>query len=484
MTLSDLSALLPLIVMATGMILILLAIAFWRNHVFTAGLTLVIFVLTFLTVILRGNQGGTRVTPLLVMDHYAIVVIGLLVAASFFITLFAFSYLGKRVEKPEEFYLLLVSGTLGSCVLASSAHFASFFLGLEILSISLYAMIAYTYRNPLSIEAGVKYLVLAASSAAVLLFGMALVYAQIGSMDFSDIAIALTTSNPPMNSVIVLSGFIMMLVGIGFKLALVPFHLWTPDVYEGAPAPVTAFVATISKGGMYALLLRFFDQIDLNAQTTLFLVFMVIAIATMFAGNLLALLQTNLKRLLAYSSIANLGYLLIPFLADGADATSAALFFLASYFIAILVAFGVVALMSPANQDASHLDEYKGLMWRKPWLAAALTGAMFSLAGIPLTVGFMGKFYLVMAGVRSTLWLLVIILVVTSAISFYYYLRVVVILFSNQTRISSQTEPEQTSQFAPIGGVALAGLTVMLVGFGIFPSPLLRIIQTLAAFIH
>jgi NADH-quinone oxidoreductase subunit N len=481
MTISGLIALLPVLLMALGMLVNLLVIAFRRSHALTAGITLVTFLLAFVAAPLAAAQGNLQVTPLLILDSYADFVTGLVVAASFIVALLAFGYLRGREEKPEEFYLLLLSAALGSSILAASSHFASFFLGLEILSISLYAMIGYSYGNPLSIEAGVKYLILASSSAAFLLFGMALMYEETGTMLFSKLAADLAAPAPGTDLFIIFAGSILILVGVGFKLALVPFHMWTPDVYEGAPAPTTAFIATVSKGGVFALLLRFFGSFNLGSRPSLMLVFIIIAVITMLAGNLLALLQTNLKRLLAYSSIANLGYLLVAFLAGGSRAVTAGLFYLVSYFITILATFGVVTVLSGGSQDLSALEDYRGLMWRRPWLAAILAAAMFSLAGMPLTIGFMGKLYLVLVGVGSSLWLLVITLAVASAIGLYYYLRVVVSLFAP---VPEGASVASTASLSTLASIALAGLLILLVGFGLYPAPLLQLIQSLSSIAH
>ncbi len=478
MSLSDVVALLPLEILGLGIVIIMLVIAFWRNHALIFGLTLATLLLAFLSIPLIAYQGSVQVTPLLIMDGYALFIIGLLIAASFVVTMLSYAYLQIHSGRVDEFYLLLLAATLGAAVLAASSHFVSFFIGLEILSISLYALIGYTYNNAISIEAGVKYLILAASSAAFLLFGMALVYSELGTMQFTQIASNLATGVST-NPVFLLTGFVLILVAFGYKLALVPFHLWTPDVYEGAPAPVTAFVASVSKGSMFALLLRFYQPLNLSGNQPLQVIFVLVAIITMLVGTLLALLQSNIKRLLAYSSIANLGYLLVAFLASGANVITASTFYLVSYFITILAAFGVVTALSNGTRDADSLETYRGLMWRHPWLAAILTGAMFSLAGIPLTVGFIGKFYLVLAGVGSAQWLLVVSLVISSAIGVYYYLRVVVTMYLPITE-AQKTEETTAPGLSAVSGTALAALFLLLIWFGVYPSSLIAMIQTIA----
>jgi NADH-quinone oxidoreductase subunit N len=476
MTVEGMLALLPLILLAVGALLIMLLIAFHRSHAVTAAITIIVFLLALASIPFAVGHAGP-VTPLLILDGYASLVIGLVDVTGLLVALLSYSYLRSRGGRVEEFYLLLLTASLGAGVLAASSHFASFFLGLEILSISLYALIGYTYDNPVSVEASMKYLILAGSSSAFLLFGMALVYAETGSLEFARIASASTAPAGTAAAVMLLVGFVFMLVGFGFKLALVPFHLWTPDVYEGAPAPVSALVATVSKGSMFALLLRFFTPFDTVHQPALFAVFSIIAVASMLVGSLAALLQNNLKRLLAYSSIANLGYLLVAFLAGGRNAITASTFFLAAYFVSVLAAFGAVAQLSGGQQDAAGLDAYRGLMWRRPWLAAVLTAAMFSLAGIPLTAGFVGKFYVALAGVGSALWLLVLVLVISSAISLFYYLRVIVRMFSP---VEGAPGPA-VAAVRPPAVLALAALLVLLLWLGVYPTPVIQLIQSIAA---
>jgi len=368
-------------------------------------------------------------------------------------------------------------------VLAAATHFASFFLGLEILSVSLYAMAAHLPGRRRGVEAALKYLVLAATSAAFLLFGMALVYAQSGGLGFAQLAP--TPSQQPLSGLILPAGLALMIVGIGFKLALVPFHLWTPDVYQGAPAPTAAFIATVSKGAMFVVLLRLFRPLNLDPAGALFQVFVVIAAASMFTGNLLALLQSNVKRMLAYSSIAHLGYLLVAFLAAGPLADAAVAFYLVAYFATMLGAFGVVGALSGPDRDADAMSDYQGLAWRRPWLAAAMTAMLLSLAGIPLTAGFVGKFYVLAAGAASHLWWLVLVLVVNSAIGLFYYLRVMIAMFAPATAGPEDipgVEPRASTPGAlPLAGLALAALTLLVLWLGVDPSTLMRAIAAALA---
>ncbi|HXW68941.1 MAG TPA: NADH-quinone oxidoreductase subunit N, partial [Dissulfurispiraceae bacterium] len=349
MSLADLAALSPIIVIAASSVIVMLIIAFYRSSKLTVILTVAGLVISFVTLLAEAPLLPRQVTPLMILDRYAFFFMGLIIAASFFVTVLSYGYLKNRPGRHEEYYVLLLIATLGSAVLAASSHFASFFLGLELLSVSLYSLIAYQRSWERGNEAGLKYLVLAAASSSFLLFGMALVYTQMGTMQFALIAERAASSA---SSLVMLTGLSLLIVGISFKLALVPFHMWTPDVYEGAPAPIGSFIATVSKGAVFALLLRYFTSLSIHDFPSIFIVFATIAIASMFTGNLLALRQNNVKRILAYSSIAHLGYVLIAFLAGGAMGVLAVSYYLAAYFVTIMGAFGVVSVLSSKERDA------------------------------------------------------------------------------------------------------------------------------------
>jgi NADH-quinone oxidoreductase subunit N len=371
---------------------------------------------------------------------------------------------------------LLLLAVLGACVLVISKHFASIFLGLEILSVALYGMIAYLRRRERSDEAGLKYLILAAFSSAFLLLGMALIYFTTGTMEFNQLSeYFLEASELPL---VLLAGVGLMIVGIGFKLGIVPFHMWTPDVYEGAPAPVTAFIATVSKGGIIIVLVRFFNSINGFSYPQLVTIFTIISIASMFAGNFLALRQDNVKRVLAYSSIAHLGYLLVAFLSGNKFGVEAVSFYLVAYFITSVGAFGIVAVLSDEDRDAERMEDYKGLFWIRPWMAAAFTAMLLSLAGIPLTAGFIGKFYLLASGVDTQLWLLVVVLIVNSVIGLYYYIRIIALMFDSSASVAR----ERLHPTVYLGSlVTIFILSILLVWLGIFPQGVISVIRNLTA---
>jgi len=303
---------------------------------------------------------------------------------------------------------------------------------------------------------------------------MALVYAVTGTLSFIDIAQPLKQALASGKDVFILTGIGMIVVGMAFKLALVPFHLWTADVYQGAPAPVTGFIATVSKGSMMALMVRFFYPVHLHPGDSVYWMFGFIAVLSMFAGNLLALLQNNVKRILAFSSIAHMGYLMVAFLSTGPLAKTAVTFYLVVYFVTTLGAFGVITVLSSPDKEVEALVDYRGLLWKRPWLGGIFIIMLLSLAGIPITAGFMGKFYLVASGVESAQWPLVFTLVLTSTIGLFYYLRVVGVMIIPTPVITADAHLPALSMS---GFVILAVLVVFLIILGVLPSTFINLLH-------
>jgi NADH-quinone oxidoreductase subunit N len=475
---AEFTAILPFLVLAATIVAVMLAIAVRRRHALAFGLSLAGTVLSFAALLPAGNIAPRHVTPLFVIDGYALFYMGLILAATAAVLALSYGYLEKRRGPQEEYYLLILLATLGAMALVASDHFASFFVGLETLSISLLGLIAYPRDRERPVEAGIKYLILAGVSSAILLFGMALVYARLGTLSFGRIAVLLHRIAEAPPDIYWLTGLAMIVAGIGFKLSLVPFHMWAPDVYEGAPAPVTGFIAVVSKGAVFALLLRYYSEAGAYGFPSALVMINVLAIASILIGNLLALLQSNVKRILAYSSIAHLGYLLVAFLAGGALAVEAVTYYLVAYFVMTLGAFGIVTVLSEAGGEADldDLEGYRALLWRRSWLGGAFTAMLLSLAGIPLTVGFMAKFYAVQAGIGAAMWPAVFALVVGSVIGLFYYLRIIVVMSSPV----AEAAPPDRSVVPLAGGSALVALMLLLIWLGVYPSPIISLIRATA----
>jgi NADH-quinone oxidoreductase subunit N len=479
MNINQLAALAPIITLATATVAVMLTIAIRRNFVLASSVSACGILISLLALVIAWQESSIQATLLIRVDAYALFFIFLLLLAGLAVLGFSYDYFNDREGENEELLLLLLTALLGASVLVASSHFASFFLGLETLSISLFALISYPLNQTRPLEAAIKYLILSGVSSAFLLMGMALIYAQSGELYFSGIG-HFIASQPTMNAMI-LSAVILIVAGLGFKLSLVPFHLWTPDVYQGAPAPITAFIATVSKVAVFVLLLRFFISTGSYVYTSLLTVFSIIAVLSILGGNLLALLQNNVKRLLAYSSIAHMGYLLVAFIAAGSITPTLAVesvtFYLVAYFITTIGAFGVVSVLSTPQTEAGDISLYRGLFWQRPWLAGAFTLMLLSLAGIPLTAGFIGKFYIFTSGADGRLWGLLLAIIIGSGLGLYYYLRIIVVMsMSGETSVS---ESEESSRDW-ISSVILTALSLLLIWCGIYPNHLVTIIQSIS----
>ena len=381
-----------------------------------------------------------------------------------------------------EFYSIPVFICAGLMFMASAVDFLLIFVSLELVTISFYILVAFMRRHPASLEAGVKYLILGALSTGFFVYGITWIFGLTGQTNLALIKLAVETK--PIDAIPLLFGILLLLVGLGFKVAAVPFQLWAPDVYQGAPTPITAFLSVGSKAAGFVVLLRviqcFIHVPSVGEKVSAILV--IIAALTMVYGNLAALPQDNFKRLLAYSSIGHAGYLLVAVASlspkndqlgsIGIGSPGAAVqFYLAGYLVMTLLSFLVLTVLAKHSRgdDISH---FNGLSKRSPFLAFSMLAALLSLAGIPFTVGFIGKFLVFASAVQAGHFTLVAIGVITVAAGFYYYLRVVAAMYWN--------EPGDTTpiQIAPLTRLAISALTLAVFFFGIFPRPILRLLET------
>ena len=473
----QLIALLPLLIVGLTVVVVMLSIAWRRNHFLNATLSVIGLNAALVSLWFVGQAGAMDVTPLMRVDGFAMLYTGLVLLASLATCTFAYPWLEGYNDNKDEFYLLVLIAALGGILLANANHLASLFLGIELISLPLFGLVGYAFRQKRSLEASIKYTILSAAASSFLLFGMALVYAQSGDLSF--VALGKNLGDGMLNEPLLLAGFGLMIVGLGFKLSLVPFHLWTPDVYQGAPAPVSTFLATASKIAIFGVVMRLFLYAPVGDSEAIRVVLAIIAFASIIFGNLMALSQTNIKRLLGYSSISHLGYLLVALIAlqTGEMSMEAVGVYLVGYLFSSLGAFGVVSLMSSPYRgpDADSLFSYRGLFWHRPILSAVMTVMMLSLAGIPMTLGFIGKFYVLAVGVHAHLWWLVAAVVIGSAIGLYYYLRVAVSLYLSA--------PEQLNRDAPsnwqysAGGIVVLISALLVLVLGVWPQPLISIVQ-------
>lgn len=486
MTGEQLLLLLPIILVTATAVLTMLMVAVKRRHAVSCLISAAGLILSLLSLVIVVPLAPQDVTPLLRVDEFSVFFTALILLSGLAITLFSYPYLANLEDHQDEFYLLLVIAVLGALVMVSSNHFVTAFLGMETLSVCLYGMIAYplhrreTAQYPM--EASIKYLVLSALSSGFFLFGVALLYAQTGTLHFSSIAAALAGTQGGVPPVYYVVAELLIITGFAFKLSLVPFHLWTPDVYEGAPLPATAFLATVGKLAMAALLMRYVSDSGVLGSDSIVYVLSVIAVLSIVAGNLLALLQSNLKRLLSYSSIAHMGYLLIALLTlntlEGSLGAEAVSFYLVAYVLMTLGAFGVMMLVSDSALERDHIGHYQGLFWRNPWLAFVFTAMLLSLAGIPLTAGFIGKFYIFAAGVEGATWGLLFAMIVGSAIGLFYYLRIV---YRMLTPLEHYDPMPEAGLKELLPHCALFVLLCALIVFGVYPNGLMSLLEAVVA---
>jgi NADH-quinone oxidoreductase subunit N len=425
---------------------------------------------------------------MLAVDNFALFFKLLFLVIAALVILASADYVSKFSRFQGEYYALVLLSALGMMLMAATTELISIYLALELTSISLYILVGFL-KDPKSTEASLKYLLLGAVASAVLLFGMALIFGFTGQTQLGDIAAAIQAMSPAgvLASPGLIAGIVLMVAGFGFKIAAVPFHMWVPDVYEGAPTPITAYLSVASKAAGFAVILRvFYSAFGLPDWLSLDwgLLFAILAAVGMTLGNVIALPQTNIKRMLGYSSIAQAGYLLVglatvgftsPMLSDSSAfaGQSGLLFFLASYALTNLGAFiAIIAISNKLNSDL--ISDYAGMAKRAPVLALALTLCLISLVGMPPAAGFMAKFYIFSGAVRHGLLWLVIIAVINSVISAYYYLRVVKVMWMDKPASRAKVPSSPALRVA----LALSCLGVLLLG--IVPGFVMKLAQMAA----
>ena len=468
-------ALYPLLAIGIGIVMLMTQTAIKRDPQWALVISLITLAGSLWLAINNWPATPITATPLMLVDGYARLFTVVLTLAALVTVVIGRHWLMRNEGDQHEFFMLVLISTFGGVVLAHAQHFASFLLGLEILSVAIYTLIAYPDKSWVPIEAGLKYLVLSSASTAILLFGFALLYAATGALGFSELGERLANRNP----LLIGTATLMIFSGLGFKLSLVPFHMWTPDVYQGAPTPVTGFLATVSKVAIFAGLLRWYDSTQLWQQPVLTDALAALAIASMLVGNFLALKQDDLKRLLGYSSIAHMGYLLVALvvlggLPDTELAMEASVWYLVAYTASTLAAFAALSVWQTrsAAVTGSAREDATGMFWQEPLVALLMTIALLSLAGVPLTAGFIAKFYVVASGIEAGYWSLLSALVLGSAVSIFYYLRVI---YAMSTQPDTGASGERVAR--SLVNLVFIGLLLAVLVLGIYPEPLIDIVR-------
>jgi NADH-quinone oxidoreductase subunit N len=402
-----------------------------------------------------------------VLDGMGVVLKAMLALAAFLVVVFSRSYLEARKLLTGEFMMLLLFVVFGCMIMISASHFITLYLGLEILSLSLYAMVALQRDSALATEAAMKYFILGALASGLLLYGMSMVYGATGSLDIRTIASAVSGSRG--NDPLLAFGIVFLVSGLAFKLGVVPFHMWIPDVYQGAATPVTLLIGSAPKLAAFAFVLRILAEGLSGMVNDWQQMLVILSVLSMALGNLVAIAQTNLKRMLGYSTISHMGFLLLGILSGTLDGYGSSMFYVIAYVIMALGSFGMILLLSRAGFEAENIDDFKGLNRRSPWYALIMLLVMFSLAGIPPTVGFFAKLAVLQAALNAGFVWLVVFAVLMSVIGAYYYLRIVKLMYMD--------EPLDTSVIVvrPEMNVLLSLNAFAILALGLLPGGLLEI---------
>ncbi|EPZ17040.1 NADH:ubiquinone oxidoreductase subunit N [Thauera terpenica 58Eu] len=379
--------------------------------------------------------------------------------------LYGRAYLADRKLDRPEYYVLALLMTLGMMVMVSANHMLSMYIGLEMMSLALYTMVAFDRNSPRSTEAAMKYFVLGALASGLLLYGMSMIYGATGSLEFSSIAQAVY--NQTANQIVLMFGLVFLVAGICFKLGVVPFHMWVPDVYEGAPTAVTLMISTAPKLAAFAMAVRLLIWALFDVAEEWQGMLMMVAVASIALGNLAAIAQQNIKRMLAYSGISHMGFMLLGLLAGVVDgdrhfalnAYSSAMFYAVSYVIMSLASFGMLILLSRAGFEAENIDDFKGLNKRSPWFALMMLFVMFSMAGVPFFIGFFAKLAVLQAVVAAGYFWLAVVAVLLSVAGAFYYLRVVKVMYFDAPVDESPIQaPAEVRIMLSANGIAIAAL--------------------------
>jgi NADH-quinone oxidoreductase subunit N len=385
------------------------------------------------------------------------------------ILVYSRDYIAQRGMFRGEFFALVMFATLGMMVMISANSLLTLYLGLELLSLALYAMVALQRDSATATEAAMKYFVLGALASGMLLYGMSMIYGATGTLEITRIASVIADDGA--KNLVLVFGLVFLVAGIGFKLGAVPFHMWLPDVYHGAPTAVTLFIGSVPKLAAFAFVIRLLVQglgaVEIQAHWQQMLALM--AVLSLIVGNITAIAQTNLKRMLAYSTISHMGFLLIGILAGGLNGYASSMFYVVVYVLMNLGTFGMIMLLSRNGFEAENLDDYKGLNQRSPWLAFLMLLLMFSMAGVPPTLGFYAKFSVLQAIVEAGHVWLAVIAVLFSLIGAFYYLRIVKLMYFDAPIDSAAISPRVDARVL----MSVNGLAVLV--FGIFPQPLMTL---------
>lgn len=473
LSLTDLAALAPLLVLLAGALGVLLLESFNEDasKKYSAKIAFATFIAAALAAYYAPNSTNALLTPWIKFDSLTRFLNILFLAVGGLCTLLAVPFFKRFEASHGEYFFLLLSATFGLLLIGQAADFLTFFLGIETLSISLYVMCGYMKKWELSHEASIKYLFTGAIATAFLLYGIALIYGAVGTTRFDALLPGYQAIATTQAQTLFLAGIALVTAGLCFKAAVFPFQFWAPDVYDGAPTPVTAFMAVGTKAGVFAAFIRIFLEALPQFNPLFSEILSWIAIPTLIYANFVAIRQTQLRRFFAYSGIAHAGYLLIPVIAGGPEAIPALLYYLVVYTFATLGCFAVLALLE-SNSIGVTLHDLQGLFKRQPFLAGVMAICLLTLAGIPPTAGFFAKFYLFKVAFEGGYYALVVVALLTTILSAYYYLRMITVMLSPKSEEAVQPIPSRSGVLVAFFAAAA------IVCISLYPTPLLALIET------
>ena len=465
----DLIALAPVLVLSVFAMLVLV-LDLWggRNKSLLVFTSLVGLLMTAISAFAKHPIPAYSFNDSYVVDHLSLFFICIFTISSALAILLSVEYNEREGIRAGEYYALILFCTVGMILLASSTDMIMIFLGIEIVSICLYVLAGIRRNDQRSNEAALKYFLLGAFATGFLLYGMTLVYGSTGSTNLFKIAEFVKNPSAQSNPLLMM-GLVLLVIGFGFKVASVPFHMWAPDVYQGAPTPVTAFMAVGPKAAAFAAFFRVFADAFPEMSSSWEMLLSIIAVLSMFVGNLGAIMQTNIKRMLAFSSISHAGYILMAVIAKNSLGSSSLLFYMLSYAFMTFGVFGIVIILGRKGEENLEIKNYSGLAYKHPVIALSMTIFLLSLGGLPPFAGFVAKFYLFSAAMQEGLLTLVIIAVLNSAISFYYYLKVVVFMYMKEPEAEFKISLTPITLFVVFIGV------VGTINLGIFPNSIITL---------
>jgi len=465
----DLIALAPVIVLSVFAMMVLVVDLFGgRNKTLLVFISLVGLLMTAISAFAKNPIPAYSFNDSYIVDHLSLFFICIFTISSALAILLSVEYNEREGIRAGEYYALVLFCTVGMILLASSTDMIMIFLGIEIVSICLYVLAGIRRDNLRSNEAALKYFLLGAFATGFLLYGMTMVYGSTGHTNLFKIAEVVQNQSAQSNPLL-LMGLVLLIIGFGFKIASVPFHMWAPDVYQGAPTPITAFMAVGPKAAAFAAFFRVFAETFPEMAPSWEILLSTIAVLSMFFGNLGAIMQTNIKRMLAFSSISHAGYILMAVIAKNSLGASSLLFYMLAYAFTTFGIFGIIILLGRKGEENLEIENYSGLAYRHPILALSMTVFLLSLGGLPPFAGFIAKFYIFSAAIQEGLVTLVIIAVLNSAISFYYYLKVVVFMYMKEPEAEFKISLTPLTLF-----VVFIGVTVTI-SLGIFPGSIIAL---------